>query len=67
MISFDAALRLLSPNVIGKTITDIFSDKDRLLTMQETAKTYATGRDAVLDYVWAQLEPLLTEVNHAPA
>ncbi|NNE57127.1 MAG: 3-deoxy-D-manno-octulosonic acid transferase [Hellea sp.] len=61
MIAFDAAQRVLSPNIIGATIAKIFADKDRLKQMQRTAKTFATGRDAVLVYVWERLEPLLPE------
>ncbi len=61
MIAFDAAQRILSPNVIGTSIIDILADKIRLAELQNLAETYATGRDAVLDYVWERLEPLLPE------
>ena len=59
MIAFDAAQRILSPTIIGKTVADILSDKDRLAQLRKTALAYATGRDEVLDYVWGQLKPLL--------
>jgi len=59
MIAFDAAQRILSPAIIGQTVTGILADKSRLTELQTTAQTYATGRDAVLDYVWEKLEPLL--------
>jgi len=61
MIAFDAAQRILSPNIIGQTVIDILADKTRLAELQNLAETYATGRDAVLDYVWERLEPLLPE------
>jgi len=59
MIAFDAAQRILSPEDIGQTITHILADKKRLKEMQTKANTYASGRDAVLDYVWDRLTPLL--------
>ncbi len=61
MMSFDAAQRILNSDIIGKTITDIFADKEHLAKMRKTAHTYATSRDAVLDYVWEQLTPLVPE------
>ena len=61
MIAFDAAQRILSPEIIGKTVTDILSDKELLANMRKTAHAYATGRDEVLDYVWQQLTPLMPE------
>lgn len=63
MIAFNAAARILSPDVMGKTIIEILADKDRLSELQKTAKNYATGRDAVLDFVWEQLAPLIPEVK----
>ena len=59
MIAFDAAERILSPVIVGTTIADILGDKKRLSELQETAFTYASGRDAVLDYVWERITPLL--------
>ncbi len=61
MIAFNAAQRLLSPEIIGATITELIANKARLSELQKTAQTYATGRDAVLDYVWEQLSPLIPE------
>jgi len=61
MIAFDAAQRLLNPNDIGTTISGILADKTRLQELQSTAKTYATGRDAVLDYIWERLSPLVPD------
>lgn len=59
MIAFDAAERILSPVIVGTTISDILGDKERLSELQKTALTYASGRDAVLDYVWERMTPLL--------
>ena len=59
MIAFDAAQRLLSPQIIGPSILELLSNKDALTELQNKAEAYATGRDAVLDYVWDQLTPLI--------
>ena len=59
MIAFNAAERVLDPIALGPIITDILSDKQRLSDLQNLAETFATGRDAVLDYVWDQLVPLV--------
>lgn len=59
MIAFNAAERVLDPNALGQIITDILSDKQRLSDLQTQAETFATGRDAVLDYVWHELAPLV--------
>ena len=61
MIAFDAAERILVPDTIGQIISEILMDKTRLKELQDTAMTYATGRDAVLDFVWERLTPLLPE------
>ncbi len=61
MIAFDAAQRILEPHTIGPIVTDMLADKTRLKDLQATAKTYATGRDAVLDYIWDRLTPLLPQ------
>jgi len=59
MIAFDAAQRVLAPITMGQRISEIFADKNRLAELQDTALTYASGRDAVLDYVWERITPLL--------
>ncbi len=61
MIAFDAAQRLLNPAMIGAAVTDLWADKEQLTKRQSLAQNYATGRDAVLDYVWEQLAPLMNE------
>ncbi len=61
MIAFDAAQRILDPQIIGNTVTEILADKTRLKELQATAKTYATGRDAVLDFIWKELTPLIPQ------
>ncbi len=63
MIAFDAAQRILSPAIIGETVTNLLSNKQALSDLQSKAKAYATGRDAVLDYVWDRLKPLIPETG----
>ena len=59
MFTFNAARRVLNPADIGPMISDLFSDPASLRELQSTAKAYASSRDAVLDYVWDQMKPLL--------
>ncbi len=59
MFAFNAAKRVLNPNDIGGIVSDLFSDRETLKSLQDNAMTYASSRDAVLDYVWAQLSPLM--------
>ncbi len=61
MISFDAAQRVLSPEPIGDMIAEMFSNPDKLARYQKRASDYADSRNALLDYVWDQLEPLMPE------
>lgn len=61
MMSFDAAKRILSPDLIAPALLELFSDSKALKSAQTDAQIYANGRDAVLDYVWAHLEPLIPE------
>ena len=58
MFAFNAAKRVLNPAEIGSIVSDLFSDREALKSLQDNAMTYAGSRDAVLDYVWAQLAPL---------
>jgi hypothetical protein len=61
MIAFDAAQRILSPTMIGQSVSELFSDKEALTRQQGLAFDYAQSREAVLDYVWEKLAPILPE------
>ncbi len=61
MFTFNAARRVLTPTEIGPMISGLFSNPDLLNELQANAIAYANSRDAVLDYVWDQLEPLLPD------
>jgi 3-deoxy-D-manno-octulosonic-acid transferase len=63
MFSFGAARRVLSPEIIGKEITALFSDQDVLENLREKARRYAESRDDVLTYVWDELQPLLPHAS----
>lgn len=61
MFTFGAAKRVLTPKDIGPLLIELFSDTEMLRDLRDNAKTYASSRDAVLDYVWKELEPLVPE------
>jgi 3-deoxy-D-manno-octulosonic-acid transferase len=63
MIAFDAAQRILSPTVVGETVSELFSNPEKLARQQRLAFDYAKSRDAVLDFVWDKLTPILPETN----
>ena len=61
MIAFDAAQRILSPTMIGQSVSELLSDKEALTRQQGLAFDYAQSREAVLEYVWEKLNPILPE------
>ena len=61
MIAFDAAQRILSPTMIGQSVSELLSDKEALTRQQGLAFDYAQSREAVLEYVWEKLAPILPE------
>ncbi len=63
MIAFDAAQRILSPTKVGQAVSDLFSNPEDLANAQKRAYDFAQSRDAVLDFVWDKLAPVLPEVN----
>lgn len=58
MFVFNAAERILEPNMIGSRITHYFSTPDALQDLANQSQKFAAGRDAVLDYIWDELSPL---------
>ena len=66
MIAFDAAQRILSPTMVGHAVSELFSDPAALTRQQSLALEYAQSRNAVLDFVWDKLTPVLPdEMNGA--
>jgi len=61
MFKFNAARRILSPEIIGKDIAALLSAPDELAALQDKAARFAESRNDVLSYVWSQLKPLLPE------
>ena len=61
MIAFDAAQRILSPTMVGDAVSDLFSNPESLTRQQRLAFDYAQSRNAVLDFVWDKLSPVLPE------
>lgn len=65
MIAFDAAQRILSPIMVGQAVNELFSDPAKLAQQQRRAYEYAQSRNAVLDYVWEKLAPVLPDTSEA--
>ena len=63
MFAFDAAKRILSPDKIGESVSDLFSDPKMLAHQQTQALAFAQSRDAVLEYVWEKLTPILPPLS----
>jgi len=61
MIAFDAAQRILSPMKVGQAVSDLLSNPENLARAQTLAYDFAQSRDAVLDFVWEKLTPVLPE------
>lgn len=61
MIDFEAAQRILSPTMVGQTVSDLFSDPEELARRQRLAFDYALSRNAVLDSIWEKLFPIFPE------
>jgi len=59
MFAFDAAQRILPPNMVGPSVSDLFSNPEKRTERQRLAYDFAISRDAVLDYVWEKITPIL--------
>ena len=59
MFAFDAADRILSPDELAPAVLNYMADTKARKTKADAALEYAKSRDAVLDYVWKYLSPLL--------
>ena len=61
MFTFDAAQRILSPEMIGPAVSKLLSDPQALAFQQKKAQDFSQGRDAVLDFLWDKLIPIFPE------
>jgi len=59
MIAFDAAKRILSPKMVGSSVSELFSNSEKRAKMQTQAYEFVVSRDAVLDFVWGKITPIL--------
>lgn len=58
MFAFQAAERILNPDMIGSRISDLFSHPDTHTTLMHQGRSFASSRDDVLAFVWDKLAPL---------
>lgn len=58
MFVFNAAERILNPELIGPKISHLFETHEELDHLAKQSFDFAAGRDAVLDYIWSELYPL---------
>ncbi|NNC38595.1 MAG: 3-deoxy-D-manno-octulosonic acid transferase [Hyphomonadaceae bacterium] len=59
LLAFDGAKRILNPKHLAPAVLNFMKDAEARKKQADAALKYAQSRDAVLDYVWAQLEPLI--------
>jgi 3-deoxy-D-manno-octulosonic-acid transferase len=59
LFAFDGAKRILKPEELTSNVLSLMKDAKKREAMASNALKYAKSRDAVLDYVWSHLLPLL--------
>jgi len=59
MFAFEGVDRVLAPEELAPAVLKYMTDTKARKTKAEAALKYAQSRDAVLDYVWTQLAPLM--------
>ena len=62
LFSYNGAKRVLHTDELAPTVLDFFNDNKARKQQVDAAFNYANSRDAVLEYVWDHLSPLLP--NH---
>jgi len=65
MLAYEGVDRVLSPDELAPTVLKYMTDTKARKAKAEAALKYAQSRDAVLDYVWTYLAPLLPRENSA--
>jgi len=63
MFAFDAAQRILAPNMIGHAVNELLSNPEKRAQMQNQAYDFAASRDEVLEHVWEKLTPILPKLD----
>ncbi len=63
MLAFEAADRVLSPEELAPAILKYMQDTKARQAKADAAMKFAHSRDAVLDYVWDKLTPLMPKEN----
>lgn len=59
LLAFDGAKRILKPDDLAPAVLAFMKNADARTKQADAALKYAKSRDAVLEYVWSHLEPLL--------
>ena len=59
LLAFDGAKRILKPENLAPAVLAFMKDAKARKSQADAALKYAKSRDAVLEYVWTHLEPLL--------
>ncbi len=59
MLAFDGVKRILSPDELAPAVLKYLADPKARKAKANAALDFAQSRDAVLDYVWEHLHPLL--------
>jgi len=59
LLAFDGAKRILKPENLAPAVLAFMKDTKARKKQADAALKYAQSRDAVLEYVWTRLEPLL--------
>ena len=59
MFKFNAAHRIVSPEIIGKEVVSLLGTPEKLSALQNKALKFAKSRNDVLAFVWSELLPLL--------
>jgi len=65
MLAYEGVDRVLSPEELAPTVLKYMTDTKARKAKAKAALKYAQSRDAVLDYVWTFLAPLLPRENSA--
>lgn len=59
LLTYDGATRILDADELAPTVLKLMKDTKLRKAQAESALKYVKSRDAVLDYVWEHLSPLL--------
>ena len=63
MFAFDAAQRILAPNMVGQAVNALLSNPEKRMEMQNRAYDFAISREVVLDHLWEKILPILPSLE----